>query len=120
LADPSPGNAPIRVNDEHGRRGEIVTQKVVDTVCLAYPVSGVGQHGVADSRTLAPAFYCTNICDYCCSQFGSSFPDRSVVFLQLHELRVGLSTANSLEKDQYHRSFGQMIRQPELAAGGLR
>jgi hypothetical protein len=42
------------------------------------------------------------------------------LLLQLDELRIGTSTTDSLEKDQHHRSPGQLVRHLEPTAAGLR
>lgn len=110
LPNVAPYNASVRINDEYCWRSKAVAKQVVDAIGLAHLVSGVGQHRVADPFTLAPVFYRLNRCNHQRGCLCSSLLNCIILPLQLYELRVGLSTTDSLEKDQHHRSLDQLFR----------
>lgn len=106
----APRDTPIWLDDEHGRRSEIVAQQVVHAVGLGDAMFGIRQHGIADPCTLAPSFDDIDRCDHQREYLCSGIQKRLIVSLQLAELRVGLSAPGALEKDQHHWSLGQLLR----------
>lgn len=109
LSNVAPHDLSIRVDDEHGWRGQAVVEKVIDAIGLAHPVCGVGQHRVADPGALAPSVHYIDGGDDERDHLCPGLLEQVIVTLQLAELRVGASTTTSLEKDQYHRPLVQLL-----------
>ncbi len=64
LADVTPHDATVCINDEHGRRGQAVAQQIVHAVGLGHAVLGIGQHGIAHPCPLAPPRHDVNGCHH--------------------------------------------------------